>query len=56
MIILAASGDQLTLTIASDENINSPTVSMLGSTADVTVTQGATANNWCNKNCHWGAY
>ena len=43
---LAASGDQLTLTIASDENINTPTVSMLGSTTDVTVTQGATASNW----------
>ena len=43
---LAASGDELTLTISSDENINSPTVSMLGSTADVTVTQGADASNW----------
>ena len=43
---LATSTDVITLTIVSSEDINSPTVSMLGSTADVTVSQGADASNW----------
>ena len=43
---LAAETDLISLTIVSSENINTPTVSMLGSTADVTVTQGANASNW----------
>ena len=36
----------ITLTIVSSENINTPTVSMLGATTGVTVTQGADASNW----------
>ena len=43
---LAKVDDKISLSIASSENINTPTVSMLGSTADVTVTQGATASSW----------
>ena len=43
---LATTGDVITLTIVSSENINTPTVSMLGATTGVTVTQGADASNW----------
>ena len=43
---LATTGDVVTLTIVSSENISTPTVSILGATTGVTVTQGADASNW----------
>jgi len=43
---LAKENDVITLTIVSAEDINQPTVSMLGATTNVTVTEGATASNW----------
>lgn len=42
----AAEGDIVTLTLSSSEDIQSPTVSLVGNTTDVTVTQGATASSW----------
>ena len=42
----AAEGDIVTLTISSSEDLQTPTVSLVGSTSDVTVTQGTTASSW----------
>ena len=42
----AAEGDIVTLTISASEDLQAPTVSLVGSTTDVTVTEGASASSW----------